>query len=305
MTLSAARTLTEATGLASGEDQLLRRDGDTLQPLSGAAKGLRHLAYLRHTLGFKAALKVITSNTFPTGCGIASSASGLGALTLAALAAWTETDSLAALAEAGFPPARLAALARLGSGSACRSFFGGYVAWEAGETPEAQTVRPVLAAADWPLADLIVLVSPESKAVGSSEGHLSAGTSPLYPPRLAGLPARLRRVYAALAARDLPALGLELEAEALEMHAVMLSATPSLRYLLPGSVEVLTWLRLERERSGLQAYFTIDAGPNIHILCAQAEALAVRARLRAAFPALQVLMDGTGDGPLLSRRALP
>jgi len=306
MTLNAAKTITTArVGNGAGLDSLRREDQNgKLVAVDQGDKALRHLAFLRRELGMEGALELTTRNTFPTGCGIASSASGLGALTLAAIAAWTQASTLGELASAGFDRERLAALARLGSGSACRSFHGGYVMWGAGSEPDRQTVMQVHDSDHWQLADLICIVSREEKAISSSAGHLTAATSPLYRPRLAGLPERMRRVRAALAARDLDALGTQIEAEALEMHSVMMTATPSLRYLQDASCELLTWLRSERESRGLPAYFTIDAGPNIHVICSQKDSDKVASRILAAFPKVSIINDSTGGGPSMTGRHL-
>jgi len=308
MTLDAARTHTSAQFSAHGLDTIKRADTQGIYTTyqSTEDKAMRHLAFLRRELGEElrlngaSALEITTHNTFPTGCGIASSASGLGALTLAAVAAWTDSASLAELEAHDFPRERLAHLARQGSGSAGRSLFGGYVEWQAGPTPDAQRIYPL--AVDWPLTDIIALVSRHEKAVGSSSGHLIVRSSPLFLPRLAGLPERMRTVKAALAARDLTLLGSAIEAEALEMHAVMLSSTPRLNYLLPQTSELLAWLRQQRVEHGLAAYATIDAGPNVHIICAPHTAPEVRQRLSTAFPQLALLTDCTGTGPLLHRR---
>ena len=305
MTLSAAKTLTTATPVVGEQDViLLKHKNGEFRPLPSADKALRHLAFLRREIGAQTALRITTQNTFPTGCGIASSASGLGALTLAAIAAWTESASFSDLEKAGYSLERLAFLARLGSGSACRSFFGGYCRWTAGEEPEAQSVEQLYPEGHWQLADLIVIVSSETKAVNSSAGHLTAATSPLFRPRVAGIVERMRRIEAALARRDLPSLGAEIEAEALDMHAVMMTATPSLKYLSEESIQVLTWLRQERQKQGLRAYFTIDAGPNIHVICSLSDAAQVEREIRQAFPWVSILKDQTGSRPTLTRRPL-
>jgi len=309
MTLDAARTHTSAQFSGRGLDLIKRADSQGIYTSyqSSTDKAIRHLGFLRRELGEElrldgaGALEITTHNTFPTGCGIASSASGLGALTLAAIAAWTDSASFAELEAHNFPRERLAHLARQGSGSAGRSLFGGYVEWQAGHAPDAQRIHPL--AVDWPLVDIIALVSHHEKAVGSSSGHLTVRSSPLFLPRLAGLPERMRTVKAALAARDLALLGSAIEAEALEMHAVMLSSIPRLDYLLPQTSELIAWLRQQRVEHGLAAYFTIDAGPNVHIICAPHTAPEVRQRLSTTFPDLTLLPDRTGSGPLLHRRS--
>lgn len=295
MTLSVAKSITEASVIDGQEDRFFLNDKGFAATC--AAKPLNHLRRLRRELGFSSALLIHSSNTFPTSCGIASSASGLGALTLAAIGAWTGAQSWEDLAACGYSMKRLQALARLGSGSACRSFLGGFVEWEAGPSSEAQQINLVANSEHWPLADIIVVVSAAAKPTLSSEGHLAAWTSPLFQPRLALLPERLDRVKAAIKRRDLEDLGREIEAEALDMHAVMLSSKPAANYLLPATSHFLAWLRAERLKSGLSAYFTLDAGPNPHVICERDDAAWVANRIQAEFPQFDLLVDAIGDGP--------
>jgi diphosphomevalonate decarboxylase len=300
MTLSVARTITTATAHDGPRDEIYR-DGQLQGQGPGGDKASRHLEVLRRDLGVHRRLLITTRNTFPSDCGIASSASGLGALTLAAIGAWTGASSLHELEGQGFPRARLAQLARLGSGSACRSLYGGFVLWQAGPSPDEQTVRQLHDEEAWPLADIIVVVDRTPKPVSSTTAHRAAWTSPLYSPRLAGLPARLARVQDALDRSDLEELGRELEAEALEMHGVMMSSTPSAVYLTEATSQVLAWLRRERTRQGLPAYFTLDAGPNVHVICERQNADWVGSRISAEFPDAEVIMDRAGAGPVLMR----
>lgn len=302
MTLSAARTETTAALLDAPHDELWI-DGARIAT-DPRDKAHAHLARLRREVGLGAApLRIESRNTFPSDCGVASSASGLAALTLAALGAWTDAGSLADLASRGFDTARLAALARLGSGSACRSLMGGYVLWQAGERPEAQSVRQLLAPAAFPLADVIVLLSRDKKLSPSTMAHKAAWTSPLFAPRLAGVPERLARVEAALRASDLSRLGEDIEAEALEMHAVMMTSAPQATYILPRTSEFIVWLRQARRRGDFEAYVTLDAGPNPHVLTRPEDAETVAARIRDAFGAQDLIVDLTGEGPTLTRNA--
>jgi diphosphomevalonate decarboxylase len=304
MTLRDARTITAAARHGADEDVLLL-PGDTDDSAPHASdKARRHLDALRRELGFHGALAVMSHNTFPTGAGIASSASGFGALTLAAIAAWTGADDLATLAARGFGAERLAHLARLGSGSAARSFFAPFALWRAGEAPEAQSVT-ALTPPRLAVADVIVLVASGPKPVSSSTAHRAAWTSSLFAVRLAGVRERLARVHAGLVAGDLDAIGPDLEAEALEMHAVMMTATPPAQYLTDATRAVCAWVREERLRGAFAAYFTIDAGPNVHLICRADAADLVAARVAAAFPDLACLVDGQGTGPELVASARP
>jgi diphosphomevalonate decarboxylase len=295
MTLSVARTVTRAQ----------KHDAPDHHVAFGGAKAERHVAYLARELGFSEKLRIDSHNTFPTACGIASSASGLGALTLAAIAAWTDSGDLLALERAGFSRGRLALLAAMGSGSAARSFEGGYVQWRAGGSPaEQQAQKLVEEKGAFELADLIVVLSEEKKAISSTEAHRSAWSSPLFEARLAGLPERLSAVREALLAHDLERLGPLIETEALEMHAVMLTSTPAAHYLKPDTSQFIAWLRAERRR-GTSAYFTLDAGPNPHVLCLPGDTARLAERIAAEFPGARVIADRTGEGPSLCKESTP
>ena len=113
--------------------------------------------------------RVISENTFPTGAGIASSASAFSALALAA-----STSLGLELSEV-----ELSRLARTGSGSACRSIPGGFVEWKAGTDHESSYASTIAAPDHWDLVDFVVLVSREHKSVVSSDGHKLADSSPL------------------------------------------------------------------------------------------------------------------------------
>lgn len=294
MTLDVARTVTHAAVV----------DAPAHRVEFGGAKAERHLAFLTSELGFSAKLHVRSRNTFPTACGIASSASGLGALTLAAVAAWTGSRSLAELDQKGFSRRRLALLAAMGSGSAARSFAGGYVHWRAGASAAEQEVQQLEEPrGPFALADLIVVLSSEPKAVSSTDAHRTAWSSPLFAARLAGLPERLARVRDALLAHDLERLGSEIEAEALEMHAVMLTSTPKAEYVKPETSRFITWLRAARRRGDAPAYFTLDAGPNPHVLCRPGDAAALSAKIQAEFPGAELISDRTGAGPVIAEES--
>ena len=223
--------------------------------------------------------RVDSRNDFPAATGLASSSSAFAALTLAA----TQAAGLS-LDEAG-----LSRLARLGSGSACRSVPAGFVLWEMEE------VHQVAPAEHWDLRDAIAIVTEQAKAVGSQDGHALAPTSPLHAARVAAVPGWLAAVRDGLARRDLAAMGPAIEADALAMHGVMMTSHPSLLYWLPATVAVLQAVRAWRAE-GLEVYFTIDAGPNVHCLCGAAAAAEVEKRLKAVPGVHQVVMSGPGAG---------
>jgi diphosphomevalonate decarboxylase len=104
-------------------------------------------------------------------------------------------------------------------------------------------------------------------------------------------------VRQALAMRDLAVLGDAIEWDALAMHAVMQTGTPSLLYWQPGTVEIMHAVRQWRSEEGIAAYFTIDAGPNVHVLCTAQDAPAIEARLAALPTVVNVLVSRPGPAP--------
>jgi diphosphomevalonate decarboxylase len=317
MTLDRCRSKTTVevlpTGRAGdGDEVLLRGPGGGLEPAPErfAARVRCHLDALRDWAAGGAGaggggprFRVATENSFPPAAGLASSASGFAALAVAVATALGR-DPLGDPARGGLGRAELSSLARRsGSGSAARSVVGGYVEWpsaaaggSAGD-PRAAALAP---ASHWPLADVIALVEEEPKAVSSLEGHRLAPTSPHFTRRLAELPRRLAEVRAAIAARDLRRLGPVLEEEAVELHLIAMSSRPPVFYWHPGTLAVLEAVRaLRTPAAGLAAWATMDAGPNVHVICPAAEAEEVAARL-GRLPAVRgVIEDRAGDGPAL------
>lgn len=304
MTLSRARTTTTVCindhAVAQEQHSLAFRGHEARRPTE---KTLRFLEWLRREVEAfgpaKGALAITTQNTFPSSCGIASSASGFAALTLGATGAWLGKDSLADLEAAGITNDLLSNWARRGSGSACRSICGGYVLWERGETPDHQAIKTVFTPSYWQLADLIVLIDQSPKQVSSSDGHVRAFTSPMMRPRLDALPQRLQHVAAAIESRDLEKLGDAIEQEAIEMHEIMKTSSPRTEYFGAPTVEFLDWLRQSRQRGDFQAWFTLDAGPNPHLICLPEDASLIRKKIEATFPGTPVMEDLTGDGASL------
>lgn len=225
------------------------------------------LDWVREASGLRHAALVESRNNFPTGAGIASSASAFAALAVATAAAaglqLTERD--------------LSRLARRGSGSACRSIPGGFVEWLPGDTDGDSYAYSLAPPEHWHLADCIAIVSAAHKPVGSTEGHTLADTSPLQPVRVAQAPERLAHCRQAIQQRDFAALAEVVELDTHLMHAVMQTSHPPLLYWEPGTLAVMHAVRALR-REGLPVAYTIDAGPNVHVLC-PAE---VHQRVRAA-----------------------
>jgi diphosphomevalonate decarboxylase len=222
------------------------------------------LDLVRARAGFDLRATVASENNFPTGTGIASSASAFAALALAGTKA----------AGLDLPEAELSRLARRGSGSACRSVPGGFVEWSAGAS-EVDSFAVSIATPDhWDLVDVIAILSATHKPTGSTEGHALAGTSPLQPARVDDAPRRLDLCRQAILQRDFVALAEVTELDSTLMHAVMMTSTPPLFYWQPETLTVIQEIRTARAK-GLAACTTVDAGPNVHVICEKASAAEV------------------------------
>lgn len=290
MTLADAHTTTTVEWLTKAQlsqDEIVV-DGARFDERK-AARLVRHLDRIRELAAVDLCARVVSQNNFPMASGIASSASGFAALTTAACYAlalpWDAT--------------RLSAIARRGSGSASRSLFGGFVEWERGTDDVTSVAHQLHPLEHWLLYDIVAVVSGAEKAVSSEQGHRLAASSPLNSGRVAGLPTALAEVRAALATRDLRRLGPVIELDALAMHAVMMTSTPSLLYWQPGTLEIIQAVRHWREHEGLQVYFTIDAGPNIHLLCEADDVATVQAHLATLPSVQQIIVSRPGPAPLL------
>jgi len=277
---------------APGADEVLLADADTSAhapelspaPAPFAAPVRQHLGRLRKVAGRTGTFTIATRNSFPSAAGLASSASGFAALTLAALQALEHPVS----------PAEASVLARRsGSGSAARSVMGGYVAWPEGPDHAATQV----ALPDhWDLRDVIALVETTPKKVSSRDGHRRAPTSPFFEQRIAHLPARLEAMKGALQSRDFTQLGTLIERDSTELHLITMSSVPPIFYWAPATLAVLEAVRALRA-DGVPAYATLDAGANVHVICEPAQEDTVAARLAAVSGVHRVLRDGVGVGP--------
>jgi diphosphomevalonate decarboxylase len=214
------------------------------------------LSRVRRLAGISTFASVESTNNFPVAAGIASSASGFAALSLAA------SRSVGVILN----EKDLSRLARIGSGSACRSIPGGFVEWQLGHD-DADCFAYSIAPPDyWDVADCIAIVSREEKSTSSSVGHSLAATSILQPVRVADAPHRLSLCRDAIRRRSFPALAEIVELDSTLMHSVMNTSTTPLFYWQPGTIEIIRAVQSWRT-AGLPVCYTIDAGPNVHVLC--------------------------------------
>ena len=242
------------------------------------------LDHLRAKLGLAdQGLEVASTNNFPTAAGLASSSSGFAAL----------TGAVAALAGQEHAPADLSALARLGSGSATRSVFGGFTVFEAG----AAAAQPLHDASFWEdFRVVLAIVREESKPTSSRSAMESSRlTSPYYDRWVETSPALLTKARSAVAERDWSQLGPLIRQSYLRMFSTMFSAEPPLIYWQPASLALIQALETLRQE-GFTAFETMDAGPQVKIFCPEDQCAALVGELGRRVGGLRFLTAGPGPG---------
>jgi len=238
---------------------------------------------VRSLAGISTFANVTSENNFPTGSGIASSASGFAALSLAASTA------------AGLELAQrdLSRLARRGSGSACRSIPGGFVEWLRGEDDRSSYAISIASHGYWELRDCIAVTSREHKDTGSTAGHSLAGSSLLQAMRVEDAERRLDICREAILRCDFDAFADIVELDSNLMHAVMMTSQPRIYYWQPATLDVMHSV-VEWRLSGIPVCFTIDAGPNVHVITTSENASKVLEKLEQIPGVLEVLVGQPG-----------
>ncbi|MFQ5445716.1 MAG: diphosphomevalonate/mevalonate 3,5-bisphosphate decarboxylase family protein [Saprospiraceae bacterium] len=215
-------------------------------------------------------LTVRTGNSFPHSSGIASSASAMSALALCLCS--LEEELFETLSDDAEFDQKASYVARLGSGSACRSIYPVASLWgQFGEVegssdefaiPMAEQVHEVFK----DFHDDILIASTTAKNVSSRAGHGLMEGHPFADARYADAKRKLHFLLEAMKKGDLDAFGKIAENEALTLHSLMMSSNPSYVLLKPGTLEMMERVRQYREETKYPVYFSLDAGPNLHVL---------------------------------------
>ena len=211
--------------------------------------------------------RVETRNNFPHSSGIASSASGMGAFALCTADLHRQISGETMSLES------ISSMARLGSGSACRSIFGPLGVW--GEHPDYPGSADTHALAfpeaelhpafrEW--EDAVLIVESGRKAVSSSAGHKLLDAHPYAAARYETANENMRRLRNILTSGDIPSFTALVESEALQLHAMMMCSMPYYLLMKPASLEIINRIWEFREQTGLPLVITLDAGANVHVL---------------------------------------
>ena len=213
--------------------------------------------------------EISSENSFPHSSGIASSASGMSALALCIMS--LEKDLYPDMTEDFFNK-KASFLSRLGSGSASRSIEGGLVVW--GEHDQIKGSSDLFAVKfPYPVhetfknyKDCILLVDKGEKQVSSSIGHNLMHGHPFAEERFKQAGENLKRLIPVLKSGDIPEFIKIIESEALSLHAMMMSSEPYFLLMKPNTLEIINRIWAYREKTGIPACFTLDAGANVHLL---------------------------------------
>ncbi len=245
----------------------LRADEITIDGVidkKNSARVSEHLDRLRNIAGVKTKAIVVSKNNFPRSTGLSSSASGFAALTLAGASSLglelCQKD--------------LSIIARLGSGSSCRSIPDGFVEWHKGKSHSTSYSESIYPKDYWGIVDIVVIFEEKEKDFPTTESLRNAGTSIFFDKRIRMLGKKTADLKEAIRTKNFRKFGSIVEDEALEMHAVILTQKPSRIYLKPSTISVMNKVRLLRCK-GLDVYFTINTGHNIHLICEENKAESV------------------------------
>ncbi len=274
ISLAGLTTVTHVSDAPS--DTFILNSKETSDP-----KLVRWLEALRGTFDVPP-LQIDSGNDFPTSAGLASSASGFAALITA----------INAHCDLGLNQEMCSEWARVGSASAARSIFGGFVALV---PPQWQAI-PMAKRDHWPLEVVVAVTSNEPKSVNSGEGmERSRLTSPYYNAWVRDATTDFAAASEAIERRDFLSLAAVAELNCLKMHSIMLTSQPTLSYWTPASIACMDRVRSLREE-GHDVFFTVDAGPQIKAVCLPASANAVASALSETPGVLEVIRSSLGEG---------
>lgn len=247
---------------------------------------INYLQTIRDFYGFSDHFQIDSINHVPTSAGFASSASGFAALA----AAINETKQL------GLTRQELSILARNGSGSASRSIYGGFVEWQAGFDNASSFAIPIDENPQIDLSLLSVVINKHSKKVSSTVGmENSVKTSPFYPNWVTLVSSEIKEIKQAIAKKDLQKIGEISEHNAMSMHALTLSANPSFTYFAPQTIKIMQLIQ-ELRQKGIFAYATIDAGPNVKIICTKESITKVQEYIEQQLSDVTCVVANIGPG---------
>lgn len=252
-------------------------------------------------------LVINSENSFPHSAGIASSASSMSALALCLLSQSMIADKKEYKPEEFYQKA--SHYARIGSGSASRSVYPDFAVW--GKSTHIKNANDKYAI-QYPdkfnsdfneLQDSILIVNEKEKSVSSRAGHALMQNHPMATQRYKNAETRMKSLLTALAKGDWELFCATVETEALELHALMMTSNPSFILMKPGTLEIIERIRRFRDETKIPVCYTLDAGPNVHVIYPYFEKKKVRNFIQEELLEFctkkKVIYDSMGNGPQL------
>ncbi|MEQ7218255.1 diphosphomevalonate decarboxylase [Vagococcus fluvialis] len=260
---------------------------DVKQDEKETEKITKFLNLFRNEVNMETNACVKSYNHVPTAAGLASSASAFSALA----GAMNQASGL------NLDPKTLSTYARRGSGSATRSIYGGFVEWYMGEDDLSETSHAIpVDDASWDIGMIVIAVNTGRKKLSSRVGmKQTIATSPFYSSWVETATSDLTKMKDAIKQKDFITLGEITESNGMKMHATMLGAFPPISYWEPDSVKAIQTVK-EIRGMGIPCYVTMDAGPNVKVLCKASDMAKIEELLLKEFKREQIIPTTVGEG---------
>jgi diphosphomevalonate decarboxylase len=237
--------------------------------------------------------KVVSNSTIPIAAGLASSAAGFSAVTYAAAEAL----------DLKLSEKELSIMTRMGSGSACRSIAGGFVEWYRGELDDGSDsfAESIVDENYWPEFRIIAtIISEKKKAVSSRAGMAqTVETCPFYDAWLEDIKNDLDAIREGIKERNFTKVGEVAEFNAVKMHSTMMTTKPGIFYWIAETMSIIHEIRQMREE-GVDVYFTMDAGPNVAVMCLERDVVSVNRRLQSLDGVIKTIISKPGKGAYIT-----
>ena len=256
-----------------------------LQDGKQASRVFKYLDFLRGKYQVDDYLTVKSINHVPTAAGLASSSSAFAALAV----------SFAAFYDLKLDKKQLSRLARMGSGSASRSIYGGFAIWQKGNNDENSYAYALDEKPNMDLHMLAIELNQKPKKLSSTQGMQDAISSPFYRPWIERNKLEIKEMISAIKADDFTKLGELAELNANEMHAVNFTSQPEFTYFEPNTIKAIKLVE-ELRSNGIECYYTIDAGPNVKILTRLKNVKEIKKFFLSEFPNVNIVSASFGPG---------
>ncbi|MFH1832252.1 MAG: diphosphomevalonate decarboxylase [bacterium] len=293
VSLSPLETVTSIHINNSGKDEINiswlwnNEEQASVQPI------LDYLNFFRKKFALNNYFTINTHNSFPTQAGLASSASGFAAIAM----------GLNTLCSLNLNKQKLSILARHGSGSACRSIYGGFTLWNKGEKPDGSDsyAKQIFPPDYWPeFRVIIAIVDTGKKPISSRAGmQLTAQTSPLYNHWITESEQRIKQIIHAIKNKDIVQVGELIESDWYGMLSTMLTTNPKIDYRLQATHDIIDIVKNLREKENLHTYFTTDAGPNVKIICLEQDTQIVVSHLKELKSVINIIECSIAQEPTI------